>query len=231
MGSGETAPTMVKAHRQVFDRLGLAAPRAVLLDTPYGFQANADIISDRAVEYFRRRSVAAVEVAQLPRTDTGDTVAIEQALARIRSADWLFTGPGSPSFALRQWAGTPVPDLLAEKIRSGGALVFSSAAALTLGRGDRPGVRDLQGRDADPVLARRPRPALRHRPARRRHPPLRQHRGRQPRHPLLLPRPPPARATGAGAARRRVRARRGRAHRPRSSTWTPTWPPSSGGAR
>jgi hypothetical protein len=48
----------------------------------------------------------------------------------------LFTGPGSPSFALRQWAGTPVPDVLADLVRSGGpggALVFSSAAALTLG--------------------------------------------------------------------------------------------------
>jgi len=45
---------------------------------------------------------------RLRRTDTGDTVSFEQALARIRGADWLFTGPGSPSFALRQWAGTPV---------------------------------------------------------------------------------------------------------------------------
>ena len=136
MGSGETAPTMVKAHREVFERLGLPEPKAVLLDTPYGFQANAGIISDKAVEYFRQSVGRTVEVAQLRRTDGADgadPVAIEQALARIRTADWLFTGPGSPSFALRQWAGTPVPDVLADKLRSGGALVFSSAAALTLG--------------------------------------------------------------------------------------------------
>ena len=136
MGSGETAPTMIKVHREVFDRLGRPEPSAVLLDTPYGFQANADIISDRAVEYFRQSVGRRVEVAQLRRTDTGDTVALEQALARVRGADWLFTGPGSPSFALRQWAGTPVPDVLAGLLRpggSGGALVFSSAAALTLG--------------------------------------------------------------------------------------------------
>jgi hypothetical protein len=136
MGSGETAPTMIKVHREVFDRLGRPQPSAVLLDTPYGFQANADIISDRAVEYFRQSVGRRVEVAQLRRTDTGDTVALEQALARVRGADWLFTGPGSPSFALRQWAGTPVPDVLAGLLRpggSGGALVFSSAAALTLG--------------------------------------------------------------------------------------------------
>jgi hypothetical protein len=127
---------MVKAHREVFERLGLPEPKAVLLDTPYGFQANADIISDKAIEYFRQSVGRTVEVAQLRRTDGADgvdPVAVEQALARVRTADWLFTGPGSPSFALRQWAGTPVPDVLAEKLRSGGALVFSSAAALTLG--------------------------------------------------------------------------------------------------
>ena len=136
MGSGETAPTMIKVHREVFDRLGRAEPSAVLLDTPYGFQTNADIISDRAVAYFHQSVGRRVEVARLRRTDTGDTVAIERALARVRGADWLFTGPGSPSFALRQWAGTPVPGVLADLLAAGGlggALVFSSAAALTLG--------------------------------------------------------------------------------------------------
>ena len=52
MGSGETAPTMVKVHRAVRDRLGPDAS-GVLLDTPYGFQRNADDLSARAVAYFR----------------------------------------------------------------------------------------------------------------------------------------------------------------------------------
>jgi len=152
MGSGETAPTMIKVHREVFDRLGRAEPSAVLLDTPYGFQANADIISERAVEYFRQSVGRRVEVAQLRRTDTGDTVAIERALARVRSADWLFTGPGSPSFALRQWSGTPVPGVLADLLAAGGpggALVFSSAAALTLGVASVP-VYEIYKVGADP---------------------------------------------------------------------------------
>ena len=44
----------------------------------------------------------------------------------------MFAGPGSPTFALA-WRNTPVPGALADKLRSGGAVVFSSAAALTLG--------------------------------------------------------------------------------------------------
>jgi len=50
MGSGETAPTMVKPHRAIFERIGDAP--AVLLDTPYGFQENAEDISTKAIQYF-----------------------------------------------------------------------------------------------------------------------------------------------------------------------------------
>jgi len=137
MGSGETAPTMKGPHRAIFERLGPNVD-AVLLDTPFGFQENAPILAAKAIEYFRDAIGRPVEAAGLARTDTGDTVAVEGGVAKVRSADWLFAGPGSPTFALAQWTGTPVPDAIADKLRSGGAVVFSSAAALTLGRATVP---------------------------------------------------------------------------------------------
>jgi hypothetical protein len=133
MGSGETAPTMKGPHRAIFDRLG-PDPQAVLLDTPFGFQENAPILAAKAIEYFHDAVGRRVEAAGLTRTDTGDTVAVERGVAKVRSADWVFAGPGSPTYALAQWRNTAVPDALADKLRSGGAVVFSSAAALTLGR-------------------------------------------------------------------------------------------------
>src|SRR5205823_9273434 len=60
MGSGETAPTMIKPHREIFTRVGDAP--AVLLDTPYGFQENADEISTRAVGYFSASVGRAIDV-------------------------------------------------------------------------------------------------------------------------------------------------------------------------
>ncbi|MDQ1419281.1 MAG: hypothetical protein QOJ52_1243 [Acidimicrobiaceae bacterium] len=131
MGSGETSPTMVKTHREVFARLGPTAP-AVLLDTPFGFQENADDISARAVDYFGHSVGRTVEVASFRRADL-DPVAREAALARISQAQWVFAGPGSPTYTLRQWAGSEIPDLLADKLRHGGVVNFASAAALTLG--------------------------------------------------------------------------------------------------
>lgn len=133
MGSGETAPTMIKTHRRLMAAVGANGPGdAVLLDTPYGFQENADDISTKAQEYFRASVGNPIDVATWRRADD-ETVARERALAAIAEASYVFTGPGSPTYALEQWRGTPLPGLLAEKLRSGGAVTFASAAALTLG--------------------------------------------------------------------------------------------------
>jgi cyanophycinase-like exopeptidase len=131
MGSGETAPTMIKPHRELFARVPGGGP-AVLLDTPYGFQENADDISRRAQAYFGASVGAKVDVVTW-RSAPEPGVARERALATLRSARWLFAGPGSPTYALRQWSGTPVPDVLRQTLGDGGVVIFASAAALTLG--------------------------------------------------------------------------------------------------
>jgi hypothetical protein len=138
MGSGETAPTMVTPHREIVARFG-APPRAVLLDTPYGFQENAPEISQRAVEYFAQRVQLAIEVAGFPGPLAGDprersTQPTAAALARLRAADFVFAGPGSPTYALSTWHGSSVPEALADKLAHGGVVVFASAAAVTIGR-------------------------------------------------------------------------------------------------
>ncbi len=131
MGSGETSPTMVKTHRLLMDRAG-ADGGAVLMDTAYGFQENAEIVSARAVEYFRESVGRTVEVASWRSADD-EPAARERALDRIRRAAWLFAGPGSPTYALGVWRDTPFVDLLADKVGRGGCVTFASAAALTLG--------------------------------------------------------------------------------------------------
>lgn len=133
MGSGETAPTMVKAHRAVVDRLGPGPVRGVLLDTPFGFQTNAEELSVRAVEYFRQSVGADLEVAGFRSPADLQGRGADAVAARLAAAPFVFAGPGSPTYALRTWRDTLVPALLGEKLLHGGALTFASAAALTLG--------------------------------------------------------------------------------------------------
>ncbi len=132
MGSGETAPTMAKVHRALFERLGPEPVPAVVLDTPYGFQENADDLSARTVRFFQESVGRDVTVASYRSRDV-DAVTAATAVARIRAARYVMAGPGSPSYALRQWADGPIPAALADGLRTGGILTMASAAALTLG--------------------------------------------------------------------------------------------------
>jgi cyanophycinase-like exopeptidase len=132
MGSGETAPTMAKVHRALFERFGPGPVPAAILDTPYGFQENADELSARTVRFFLESVGRDVAVASYRSRDV-DALTAATAVARIRGARYLMAGPGSPSYALRQWADGPIPTALADRLRDGGIVTLASAAALTLG--------------------------------------------------------------------------------------------------
>ena len=129
MGSGETAPTMVKVHREVF--AGSPAGPAVMLDTPFAFQMNRDELVTRTRSYFAQSVGREVEVAAWSGTE--DRAQQEKSLALLDRAAWTFAGPGSPTYALRHWRGTPVPAALTGVVRRGGTVVLGSAAAVTLG--------------------------------------------------------------------------------------------------
>lgn len=131
MGSGETSPTMSKVHRDLLDRVGPGP--AVMLDTPFGFQENADDISSKALAYFKGSVQRELVVASFRAAEGVDPLAYETSLARLREAVYVFAGPGSPSYALAQWSASQVPAVLAQKLRAGGCVTFASAAACTLG--------------------------------------------------------------------------------------------------
>ncbi len=138
IGSGETAAQMQRGHRMIAERLAgeggrPADVRATVVDTPYGFQSNADSLTAGLLDFFGRRVGMNTTVATLRRGDA-EVLMRETAYAQIREADFVFAGPGSPSYALRQWRETSIPELFAGKLRNGGALVLASAAALTIGR-------------------------------------------------------------------------------------------------
>lgn len=132
MGSGELTSTMVEVYKDLLARLGPAA-RAVFLDTPAGFQLNADHLSQRAVEYFKTHVHRDIDVASLKVYDSGRTVGVEKAFQTLRAADFVLIGPGSPTYAVRQWRASPVPDILNNRIEGGACLIAASAAALTVG--------------------------------------------------------------------------------------------------
>ncbi len=150
MGSGETAPTMAKVHRALFERFGSEThPTATLIDTPYGFQENADELTVRIVDFFRTSVGREMAVASY-RSGAADALETATAVARIGEARYVMAGPGSPSYALTQWADGPIPDAIARKLSDGGIVTMASAAALTLGVATIP-VYEIYKVGADPT--------------------------------------------------------------------------------
>jgi cyanophycinase-like exopeptidase len=129
LGSGETAPSMVEVHRAT---LGAAGPGPVLLlDTPFGFQENADILTKKATTYFAE-SVGRT-LTPLPWRARLTGVELDRALAAVRAARGVYSGPGSPTYTMRVWGDSGLAEALADVVNAGGTVTFSSAAALALG--------------------------------------------------------------------------------------------------
>ena len=133
MGSGETTDSMVRVHRYLLQKLP-SPVKTVFLDTPAGFQMNADDLYEKAKEYFAKRLGQTMEHVAFKSSTRISPYEAEKALQILRQADYIFVGPGSPTYALKNWIGTPIPQMILERVRSGASFIAASAAALTLGR-------------------------------------------------------------------------------------------------
>ncbi len=131
MGSGETSPTMVTPHQQIWSATKSKDESAFFLDTPFGFQENVEELTSRISEYFSKSVGLNPKPVVLRRADESASI-IASAVNQLRDAKWIFAGPGSPSYALKVWRQTGLQNQL-EKVLEQGTLVFASAAALTIG--------------------------------------------------------------------------------------------------
>lgn len=128
MGSGETSPTMVELHKSLLRSTGGIS----VLDTPYGFQENADELTAKALIYFADSvgvvaDVISLRTADLPPRELG------VGLAALGAARYVFAGPGSPTYALEQWKGLGVRDLFVGVVERGGVVTLASAASICAG--------------------------------------------------------------------------------------------------
>ena len=133
MGSGELTATMVEVHKGLLDQLP-GPPQAAFLDTPAGFQLNVDQISRKAAEYFRVHVRYPLSISSFKSHETTTDFDALQAFHILRNSNYILIGPGSPTYAVRQWKESPVPEILTQCVTNGGCLVAASAAALTVGR-------------------------------------------------------------------------------------------------
>jgi cyanophycinase-like exopeptidase len=135
IGSGETAAN----GGRTFEALaGNYSPplRAAVLETPAGFELNSAQVAGRVAEYLERRlRNYAPEVWVLPARRRGDALGPDnpEVLAPLATADLIFMGPGSPTYAVRQLQGSLAWQAVLARHSQGASVALASAAAIAAG--------------------------------------------------------------------------------------------------
>lgn len=133
IGAGELMSATSHLHRAALARVD-GPLRAVFLDTTAGFESNADAIVKKAVDYYRHHLQMELHVARYRHANSASTAETAAAVAEIRASNFIFAGPGSPTYAIKQWQGSPVWEAVVEQFEGGAHVLFASAAVITLGR-------------------------------------------------------------------------------------------------
>jgi hypothetical protein len=135
LGSGETS----LAGGRIFETLARSLPQGLkiaLLETPAGFELNSAQVTGRVAEFMASRLQnykPQIDVIPARKRDTEFSPDDPAILQPLLSADMIFMGPGSPTYAIRQLRDSLAWDILRARHRLGATLVFASAATISVG--------------------------------------------------------------------------------------------------
>ena len=88
-GSGETSPYMAKTYRSIFNSYpNLKIKNPVILNTPFEFQENSNILSQKIFDYFEKRLNLKPTISSL-RQNSPKSIDIENITTEIKKSDFL----------------------------------------------------------------------------------------------------------------------------------------------
>jgi hypothetical protein len=135
LGSGETS----LAGGRIFETLARNLPEGLkiaLLETPAGFELNSAQVTGRVAEFMQSRlQNYKPQISVIPARKRGTDFSPDdpEILKPLLTADMIFMGPGSPTYAVRQLQDSLAWNIIRARHRLGVTLVFASAATISIG--------------------------------------------------------------------------------------------------
>jgi hypothetical protein len=135
LGSGETS----LAGGRIFESLArlITDPlRVAVMETTAGFELNSFQVAGRVAEFLQTRLQnykPTIDVIPARKKGTEFSPDNPEILNPLLSANLIFMGPGSPSYAVRQLKDSLAWDIIRARHRLGATLVFASAATISVG--------------------------------------------------------------------------------------------------
>mgnify|MGYP001289738618 CR=1 FL=1 len=136
LGSGETSPNLVGVHRELLE--GKASSNCFMIDSPFGFQENADQLVEKIQDFYKTSLNIEINLASFRKIDELNSKSFFKTIEFLKSASFIFAGPGSPSYASKLWSGNQIQSTLLNHLSEGKNALFASAAATTLGENTLP---------------------------------------------------------------------------------------------
>ena len=134
LGSGETS----LAGGRIFKSLARLIPdplHVAVMETTAGFELNSAIVAGRVADFLATRLQNYKPTIDLiPARKKGTEFSPDnlEILKPLLSANLIFMGPGSPTYAVRQLKDTLAWDIIRARHRLGATLVFASAATISV---------------------------------------------------------------------------------------------------
>jgi hypothetical protein len=107
--------------------------RACVLETPAGFEPNSARVAGRLADFLRHRLAGFdVQVEVVPARKRGTPLSPDEpeVVAPLLEANYFILGPGSPTYAAKQLAGSLAWHAILARHRLGAPLILASAAAI-----------------------------------------------------------------------------------------------------
>lgn len=135
LGSGETS----LAGGRIFEMLARSLPqplRIAILETPAGFELNSHQVAGRVADFLKTRLqnyTPLIDVVQARKRGTPFSPDEPDVVKPLLYANFIFMGPGSPTYVARQLRGSLAWDIIRARHRLGATLAFASAATISIG--------------------------------------------------------------------------------------------------
>lgn len=133
-GSGEISPAGRGVHEYVFEQIGKKEINIAIVSTPAGFQPNVKVVHEEIRDFFLEHLTnfhPKIEIVYANNREQANDLKVAR---QLENKDYIFIGPGSPTYATRNLRKTLLLDKLLEQIKKGVTLSLASAAAISFSK-------------------------------------------------------------------------------------------------
>lgn len=134
-GSGEISSVGRLVHETVLNKLHRQKVKIVLITTPAGFQPNVELVYGEIRDFFNQSLANFHPEVTIVFANNRDAANDPKVIEPLFTADYIFTGPGSPTYAVNHLKDTLLLSSIINRVKGGEAsLALASATTIAFSK-------------------------------------------------------------------------------------------------